>query len=626
MADSRVTDLTAPSGGPASGDKLYLVDVSDTTDNGNGSSRVDTINNVVGSVGALKANNLSDVTASTARTNLGLVIGTNVQAQGPTLDTLEALSLAQADLLYATAADTLTRLPKGTGLQQLRMNAGATAPEWASVGASGQTLYDRIVASSGGDHTTLGAAITASSAGDTIFVRSGTYSESAITSSLANLTIIGENPETALISMGANALTLSGTKVRIINCGITATTGGVTLSGNYSEIVDSIITRTGQSQVLTLSGQYTAVRDSMILDANASSPNQQMVSLSGSGAAMYNCYCECKIGSGSGQWMNCSGGHNKVIGSRFRTVNNISNSAMIASNASHNKFVGNTFQDSDNVLTPVILIGTQYALIASNVVNGGIVFVDTTSAGNVVIDSNLVLTSYNAAQAVIAPRAVVVTGNRFVTTSGGGTQTGIALTTSNASDSIIADNLLSGYDTGISVGSGVANATISGNNLRGILTTPMTDAGTATLVHNNMGANISLQTQVVRMKNTSGSTINAGNIVTFKAVAAGDEITTTTTASDNLIFGMATASIINNAYGYIQTLGKTTLLTVDGTTDIAVGDFITTFTSAGIGRKAAAGTLGTTPGDLAIAIALEAYTTNDSSGVIDALLITPRRL
>ena len=38
-----------------------------------------------------------------------------------------------------------------------------------------------------------------------------------------------------------------------------------------------------------------------------------------------------------------------------------------------------------------------------------------------------------------------------------------------------------------------------------------------------------------------------------------------------------------------------------------------------IGMKAASG-------DMAVAIALEAYATDDSSGVIDALLITPRKI
>ena len=49
-------------------------------------------------------------------------------------DSLIALdpTTAQADLLYATAAGVLAALAKGTALQLLRMNAGATAPEWSS--------------------------------------------------------------------------------------------------------------------------------------------------------------------------------------------------------------------------------------------------------------------------------------------------------------------------------------------------------------------------------------------------------------------------------------------------------------------------------------------------------------
>jgi len=121
------------------------------------------------------------------------------------------------------------------------------------------------------------------------------------------------------------------------------------------------------------------------------------------------------------------------------------------------------------------------------------------------------------------------------------------------------------------------------------------------------------------VKNTSGGDLVAGNLVTLKAVAGGNEITTTTTQGDDLVLGMLAEDIANNGYGMVQTLGKTTLLKVDGTTDIAIGDFIGTFTTAGIGMKCSAG-------DMAIAIALEAYTTDDSAGVIDALLITPRKI
>lgn len=48
--------------------------------------------------------------ATNARTNLGLAIGSDVQPYGATLASLEGLSLASGDILYATGADALARL------------------------------------------------------------------------------------------------------------------------------------------------------------------------------------------------------------------------------------------------------------------------------------------------------------------------------------------------------------------------------------------------------------------------------------------------------------------------------------------------------------------------------------
>ena len=38
------------------------------------------------------------------------------------------------DIIYADGTDTINRLAKGTAAQVLQMNAGATAPEWATAG------------------------------------------------------------------------------------------------------------------------------------------------------------------------------------------------------------------------------------------------------------------------------------------------------------------------------------------------------------------------------------------------------------------------------------------------------------------------------------------------------------
>jgi hypothetical protein len=211
----------------------------------------------------------------------------------------------------------------------------------------------------------------------------------------------------------------------------------------------------------------------------------------------------------------------------------------------------------------------------------------------------------------------VITGN---TLRGGGSSStaAISLAASNT-NCTISGNGIEGWATGISIASGCDTNNITGNNISASVTTPISDSGLNNDAYNNTGVPSINEKRHVYMKNTSGGTINAGNIVTFKSVAAGNEVTTTTTAGDDKVFGMATASILNNASGYIQILGKTTLLTADGTTDIAVGDFLTTFTTAGIVAKAAAG-------DQCIAIALEAYIANDSNGVLDALIISPRMI
>ena len=48
-------------------------------------------------------------------------------------------SFTAGDILYATGATTLAKLAKGTALYGLRMNAGATAPEWAE-SSGGKTV------------------------------------------------------------------------------------------------------------------------------------------------------------------------------------------------------------------------------------------------------------------------------------------------------------------------------------------------------------------------------------------------------------------------------------------------------------------------------------------------------
>ena len=62
----------------------------------------------------------------------------NVFCTLPASKTMDMTLTTAGDILYASANNTPARLAKGTGLQVLQLNAGATAPEWATA-ATGAT-------------------------------------------------------------------------------------------------------------------------------------------------------------------------------------------------------------------------------------------------------------------------------------------------------------------------------------------------------------------------------------------------------------------------------------------------------------------------------------------------------
>lgn len=123
----------------------------------------------------------------------------------------------------------------------------------------------------------------------------------------------------------------------------------------------------------------------------------------------------------------------------------------------------------------------------------------------------------------------------------------------------------------------------------------------------------------IEMINDSGVAVARGALVCLDATKGRNYFTTDTAGNKNTIIGMASEAIADGQRGLIQTYGPTKYLKVDGNTDIAVGDFIASFTTGGIGQK---GTIGS---GNCIAIACEAYSANDSNGVIDAFLLGSAR-
>lgn len=123
--------------------------------------------------------------------------------------------------------------------------------------------------------------------------------------------------------------------------------------------------------------------------------------------------------------------------------------------------------------------------------------------------------------------------------------------------------------------------------------------------------------ETIRAHNKSSGDVVAGDVVILDtANSSGTEVAFTTTASaDNkLVLGMAIQTIADNGYGQIQTKGPTSALKVNGSTIIVAGDHLATYSTAKIGQKAGSGLGG------AFAIALTGYSTANDLGVIEAYL------
>ena len=128
--------------------------------------------------------------------------------------------------------------------------------------------------------------------------------------------------------------------------------------------------------------------------------------------------------------------------------------------------------------------------------------------------------------------------------------------------------------------------------------------------------NISGPVTLREVYNNSGGALARGDIVIWDHANSTPDslrVTTTTTAFHNDVAGVVYSdSIASAGIGFIIEEGPFTFLKVNGTTDIAAGDMIGTFTTAKIAQKS------TTGGRFARA--MEGYTTNDASGVIDAFI------
>ena len=93
---------------------------------------------------ALQIGDASDTITIPTGATLTVVDGVPVASGGTGL-----ASFTAGDILYATGSTTLAKLGKGTGLQGLQTNSGATAPQWANSPQSLMTAAGDILYASG---------------------------------------------------------------------------------------------------------------------------------------------------------------------------------------------------------------------------------------------------------------------------------------------------------------------------------------------------------------------------------------------------------------------------------------------------------------------------------------------
>lgn len=509
-------------------------------------------------------------------------------------------------------------LPSQTGNSGKYLTTNGSASSWGTVSAGGKTLYKTVVAASGGDYTTLTAALAAASSGDTIFVRNGTYTETDPTSALTDITIIGESDRKVVLNYTTASFTISGARWRLFNLGIAFSTGRI--NGNAADLTieSCFLSITGDNYILASASTACRVINCYISDTNTGTHSNPTIDMGGARGIFSNNYCICgfRVGDSATGWLNINGAGSRASDNTLFANSVLANSVAISVGSSGTRSIvasNNINPSAVNTLTYGIFYQGGNCVINDNQIGDAKFAIYCQQTKGLVVGNSINSSQGSGTIINVVSDDTTVVGNYITCAS---SSTGINLGGNLRCN--ITGNTINTASVGIAI-AGASGCVVVGNSLRNT-TTPITDTSVLTTIKANMGANMLTEKDFMLLKNTSGGTLALGDYVVYKSsVAAGNEFTTTTTASDNLALGQVAESIANNASGLIQTLGKTVNLKCNGTVAIAVGDFLTTFTAAGIVKKAAAG-------DQAIGIALEAYANADSLGVIDALLIQPRKL
>lgn len=175
MPNKKITSLTELSAAPATNDLVPIVDVSDTTDSANGTTKKLTVTNLFTTPTIASFTNAThnhtnapgggQLTDSALSSAIGIAKGGTGQTTATEAFDALAPTTTVGDMIYHNGSDNI-RLAKGTAGQVLAMNSTATAPEWTNTLYPEQNIGIKAATSS----TTDGFCFASNTAGTVFFM------------------------------------------------------------------------------------------------------------------------------------------------------------------------------------------------------------------------------------------------------------------------------------------------------------------------------------------------------------------------------------------------------------------------------------------------------------------------
>lgn len=347
-------------------------------------------------------------------------------------------------------------------------------------GGGGQTLYDAVLATSGGDYTDLSTAMAALTAGQTLFVRSGTYTETAsFNETTENLTFIGENRETSILELSDSG-------------------GGTSSWSGAGMVFKNLTLQISDACRLDIGGADAVIENCNII-LGASAPFSAFTFDGGNSKFVHN-LC---VGNNSAAYRTFTFGSAEQIvqGNVFDIANGSgnanlgvvyvknslcvfdSNAISVATSATANapiyegRNITNCMIRGSSSNSRGIYASSAGCIIANNRITSCKVGIYAPANDMVITGNYIETTAGSTSEAIDVIGTCVITGNYL---KGHASATGVTLST-NGDNNVISGNVFNTWSVGVSVpAAGNSENVIIGNSFSTV-TTDISDSGTNTL-------------------------------------------------------------------------------------------------------------------------------------------------